>query len=180
MRNFITHNRDVILTIIGIFIAIISLVFTIWQGKEQIRHNHISVEPRMNAYFSNDTRKNQWGIYIINNGMGTAFIKKISVTVDGQEVEAVNDNVFVGAVKALGLDYNCFVIGGPRPNDSFKVGEEIFHIEDRETGSQCAKDRLLLKWASQAPHKLDFVIDIQSIYGDKFRYIYSLNKQAAL
>ncbi len=180
MRHFITHNRDVILTMIGIFIAIVSLGFTIWQGKQQIRHNHISVEPRMNAYFSNDGRKNQWGVYIINNGMGTAFINNISVTVDGQVVKAVNDNVFVGAVKALGLDSHCFVIGGPRPNDSFKVGEEIFLIEERGTGSQCAKDKLILKWASQPPHKLDFVIDIQSIYGDKFRYIYSLNKQTAL
>lgn len=180
MRHFLSLHRDFILAAIGIFIAIISLFYTIWQGREQIRHNHISVEPRINAYFSNDGRENKWGVYIINNGMGTAFVKDISVTVDGKPVNAVNNNIFHGATSALGLNANCFVIGGPRPNDSFQVGEEIFLIEARDQNPDCAADRLRLKWATEAPHRLDFVLNIQSIYGDEFRYVFSLNKQNSL
>ncbi|WBV21142.1 hypothetical protein [Pantoea piersonii] len=177
MRLFFTQNRDLILSVAGIFIAVISLVFSIWQGHEQIRHNHISVEPRINSYFSNDGRTNKWGVYIVNNGMGTAFVKDIFVRVNGRSVDAIGGNIFLGAVQALGLNPECFVIGGPRPNDSFKVGEEIFLIEARGTSNQCAGDNLRLREASQTPHQLDFILDIESIYGDEFRYSYSKNKQ---
>lgn len=96
MRHFLTTYRDSILASAGIIIAMISLGFAIWQGREEIRHNHISVEPRINAYFSNDGRKNQWGIYAINNGMGAAFVNGITVTVNGKPVDAIDNNIFVG------------------------------------------------------------------------------------
>ncbi|WP_445495784.1 hypothetical protein [Photorhabdus sp. SF281] len=111
MRHFFSEYRDTILAFVGIIIASISLGFAIRQGKAEIRHHHVSVEPRINAYFSNDGRKKQWGIYAINNGMGTAFVTRITVTVDGKPVDAVEDNIFVGAVQALGLSANYFVIG---------------------------------------------------------------------
>lgn len=180
MRHFLTTYRDSILALTGIIIAIISLTFAIWQGREEIRHNHISVEPRINAYFSNDGRKNQWGIYAINNGMGTAFVNGVTVTVNGKHVDAIDNNFFVGAIQALGLHAECFVISGPRPNDSFKVGEEIFLVEARGSDKNCAEDLLRLKWASKDPEQLDFVLDTESIYGDKFRYTYSHNRQVKL
>jgi hypothetical protein len=180
MRYFLTRYRDSILAFTGIVIASISLGFAIWQGKEQIKHNHISVEPRINAYFSNDSRKKQWGIYVTNNGMGTAFVKGITVIVNGKPVDAVDNNIFFGAVLALGLRAECFAIGGPRPNDSFKVGDEIFLVEARDSDKSCAGDLLNLKWASQQPLQLDFVLDTESIYGDHFRYTYSQNRQVRL
>ncbi|CAI1048853.1 hypothetical protein [Serratia quinivorans] len=180
MRHFLTRYRDSIFAFTGIIIASISLGFAIWQGKEQIKHNHISVEPRINAYFTNDSRKNQWGIYVTNNVMGTAFVKGITVMVNGKPVDAVNNNIFFGAVLALGLRAECFAIGGPRPNDSFKVGEEKFLVEARDFDKSCAGDLLSLKWASQQPQQLDFVLDTESIYGDKFRYTYSQNRQIRL
>lgn len=44
----------------------------------------------------------------------------------------------------------------------------------------CAEDMLRLKWASKDPEQLDFVLDTESIYGDKFRYTYSRNHQVKL
>ncbi|HBR6978674.1 hypothetical protein [Klebsiella aerogenes] len=177
MAAFFREYRDILLAFTGIIIALLSLWFTWSQSQEQIKHNHISVEPRMNAYFSNDGRANKSGIYIINNGMGTAFVSAISATVNGKKVEPVAGNIFVGAVQALGLDIQCFVIGGPRPNDSFKVGEEIFLIEARGTDERCSGDSLILRSAALDSARLDFVLDIESIYGDRFRYVYSQNKQ---
>jgi hypothetical protein len=97
IRAFFKEYRDTVLASAGIIIAIGSF-FTIWQGKEQIRHNHISVEPRVNAYFAHDGRINKSGVYIINNGMGTAFVSAISVTVDGKKFNPLKNNVFLGAV----------------------------------------------------------------------------------
>jgi hypothetical protein len=180
IRAFFKEYRDTVLASAGIIIAIGSLFFTIWQGKEQIRHNHISVEPRVNAYFANDGRINKSGIYIINNGMGTAFVSAISVTVDGKKVNPINNNVFLGAVSDLGLNAKCFVVGGPRPNDSFSVGDETILIEARGTDKSCSLDSLMLMLATLESSRLDFALDIESIYGDKFRYIYSENKQVRI
>lgn len=177
IRAFFKEYRDTILALAGIIIAVCSLFFTAWQAREQIRHNHLSVEPRLNAYFSNDGRVNKSGLYIVNNGMGSAFISGITVLVDGKKVEPVMDNIFLGAVDALGLNITCFVAGGPRPNDSFRVGEEIFLIEARGTDKKCGADTLRLRLASLKSSRLDFILDIESMYGDKYRYIYSANRQ---
>lgn len=158
----------------GIVIASISLGFAIWQGREQIRFNHVTVEPRINAYFSSDRNKKLWGIYVVNNGMGPAFVTDIAVTVDGKPVKAVDNNIFIGAVQALGLKTDCFAVGGPRPGDSFKTGEETPLIEARGTDEDCASARLALMVASR---RLDFTLDTESIYGDKFRYRYEQNVQ---
>jgi len=180
MNAFFKEYRDTLIAFIAIILASASLGFTIWQGKQEIKHNHVSVEPRINAYFSNDGRKNMWGIYIINNGMGTAFVKNLTVRVNGEPVDAVEGNVFVGAVKALGLNAGCFIIGGPRPNDSFKVGEEIFLIEARDFDAKCSGDLITLRLASMNPKRFDFVLDTESIYGDKFRYVFSQNHQSRM
>ncbi|WP_445495785.1 hypothetical protein [Photorhabdus sp. SF281] len=34
-----------------------------------------------------------------------------------------------------------------------------------------------LRQAALYPHRLNFVLDTESIYGDKFRYTYSQNRQ---
>lgn len=127
-EGFFREYRDTILASVGIIVAVFSLYFTQEQSKEQIKHNHISVEPRINAYVSNDGRINKSGLYIINNGMGTAFVSNITVMVDGKKIDPVGDNIFLASVHALGLDITCFVIGGPRPGDSFRVGDEVFWL----------------------------------------------------
>lgn len=85
-EGFFREYRDTILASVGIIVAVFSLYFTQEQSKEQIKHNHISVEPRINAYVSNDGRINKSGLYIINNGMGTAFVSNITVMVDGKRL----------------------------------------------------------------------------------------------
>ncbi|MGQ7113408.1 hypothetical protein ACUOFC_42500, partial [Escherichia sp. TWPC-MK] len=53
--------------------------------------------------------------------------------VDGKKIDPVGDNIFLASVHALGLDITCFVIGGPRPGDSFRVGDEVFLVEAQVT-----------------------------------------------
>ncbi len=69
----------------ALVVAIIALGFSIWQGREQVRHNHISVEPRLTSYFSIDGKQKLWGVYVINNGMGTGFVEELNVFVDGKK-----------------------------------------------------------------------------------------------
>ncbi|WP_072164792.1 hypothetical protein [Photorhabdus aegyptia] len=61
MRHVFNEYRDTILAFVGIIIVSISLGFALWQERVEIKHHHVSVEPRINAYFSNDGRKNMSG-----------------------------------------------------------------------------------------------------------------------
>ena len=154
-------------------IAVIALGFSIWQGNNQIEHNHVSVEPRVNSYFSNE---GEWGISIINNGMGTAFVKSLDIKVNGESVSDHEFGKFYQAVVTLDLNPMCFITGDPRPNDSFQVGKEVFLIKSNEKAPKsCNLDKFLL-WEYQK-NKLDYELVIESIYGDTFTYKYSKNRQ---
>ena len=178
--NFLKNFKVDISTLI---IAIIALGFTIWQGREQIKHNHISVEPRFTSYFSNNSKEKKWGVYILNNGLGTGFVKELTVLVDGIEVPDHEWGKFYSAISALKLNPLCFLLGGPRKNDSFAVGEEIFLIEAQPENTalvpkSCATDRLLLMVYQK--ERLNYKLEIESIYGDRFDYIYSNNTQTKI
>ena len=167
----------------ALFISIIALYFTIWQSNEQIKHNHVSVEPRLTSYFASDTKLEKYGIYIINNGMGTAFVKELKVFVDGHEVPDHTWGKFFSAAMLLELNPLCFVIGGPRPNDSFGVGNLQYLIEGKFDPvvlpyEECHNDRQALQEAQK--NRLDYKMIIESIYGDTFEYHYRSNTQRDL
>ncbi|EEZ39133.1 hypothetical protein [Photobacterium damselae] len=165
--------------IVTLAIAAIALGFSIWQGNSQIEHNHVSVEPRVTSYFSNHGPEGKWGIYIINNGMGTAFVKSLDIKVNGKSVSDHEFGKFYQAVVDLDLNPMCFIMGAPRPNDSFQVGEEVSLIESNEKAKQsCARDYLLLR--EYQKNKLDYELVIESIYGDTFTYKYSKNQQVKI
>ncbi|WP_426234812.1 hypothetical protein [Pseudomonas sp. TWP3-2] len=160
-------------------IALFALGFSIWQGDVQRTHNHVSLEPRINAYYSNDQKADREGLYLINNGMGPAFVEKLEVTVDGKTVSEGDMGKFGAALHPLGLSSGCLTIGGPRPNDSFKVGEEIALIElSKNAPPICAFSALKMRTAFT--DGLDFTVIVKSIYGDRFEYNFKKNIQIPL
>lgn len=164
---------------LALAVALLALGATFWQAQAQIEHNHVSVEPRITSYFSNNGNKDQWGIYAFNNGMGNAFVESLDVFVDGKAVADHPYGKFFSAVTALGLDPLCFLIGGPRPNDAFQVGSEERLIEaNPKAPMTCALNKLLLQ--AYARERVDYELVIKSIYGDRFKYRYSSNSQSAI
>lgn len=158
-------------------IALVALFFSAGQLYLQREQNHIAVEPRLNAYFSNEKKAGNWGIYIFNNGFGPAYVEKIDVFVDGKKIEG--EKKFYQAAVLAGLDGNCLSIGEPRANDTFKLGEEIPLIIVPKEASllECSGTRLALITLAR---KLNFTVGIQSIYGDRFTYSLQENRQTRL
>ncbi|WP_448694950.1 hypothetical protein [Pseudomonas moraviensis] len=164
---------------LALAVALLALGATFWQAQAQIKHNHVSVEPRITSYFSNNGNKDQWGIYAFNNGMGNAFVESVKVYVDGQPVPDHQYGQFFSAVTALGLNPLCFLVGGPRPNDAFTVNSEERLIEANPKAPEvCALNKLLLQ--AYASDRIDYELIVKSIYGDRFKYRYSKNAQVAL
>ncbi|GFZ62896.1 hypothetical protein PSE10A_54070 [Pseudomonas amygdali pv. eriobotryae] len=159
-------------------IALIALVFSASQLYLQRIQNHVSVEPRLNAYYTNEAKLDNEGFHIVNNGLGPAFVESLDVMVSGKKVDA--SRKFSEAGRLLGLNTECLSMGEPRPNDSIKTGEEILLLGVPKAGdaSKCAKTRLDL--FLMKPGSLDFIITVKSIYGDRFKYQFSKNVQESL
>ncbi|WP_444905432.1 hypothetical protein ACJJIQ_09610 [Microbulbifer sp. ANSA003] len=174
--------RKYVIDFSALLVACIALGLTIWQGRTQIEHNHITLEPRINSYFSNNSKEGQWGIYLVNNGMGTGFVSDLIVLVDGVEVPENERGKFFSALIALNLNPLCFMVGAPRPNDSIQVGDEKFIVEATEEGllipQSCPRERLRLMEYQR--NRLDYILKIKSIYGDEFMYQYSKNEQVRI
>ncbi|RMM79831.1 hypothetical protein ALQ71_00045 [Pseudomonas coronafaciens pv. striafaciens] len=159
-------------------IALIALIFSASQLYLQRVQNHVSVEPRLNAYYTNEAKLGNEGIHVVNNGLGPAFVESLDVVVNGNKIEGTKK--FFEAARLLGLNIECLSTGEPRPNDSLKTGEEILLLGVPKAGDplKCAKTRLDL--LLMKPDSLDFTITIKSIYGDRFTYQLSKNAQVSL
>lgn len=168
-----------VIDLTAILISITALFFAIWQGRAQIVHNHISVEPRITSYFASDAREQKFGIYIFNNGLGAAFVKSLTVFVDGKEVPDHKWGKFFSAAVKLDLNPMCFLFGGPRPHDSFSVGKSIYLIEAQPNPPiNCSGDQLMLMQYQET--RLNYKLVMESIYGDEFEYTYWGNNQKRL
>lgn len=164
---------------LSLAIAVCALGLSLWQGYQQRVQNHVAVEPRINAYFKLDGKTDQNGLYVFNNGLGPAYVESLEVTVAGKPVTDNEYGRFGGAVQSMRLGTDCLTIGGPRPNDSLKLGEEIGLIEiSKNAPSECALTKLLL--GAKIQQHLDFTLIVKSIYGDRFRYNFKNNIQTAL
>lgn len=159
-------------------IALIALIFSASQLYLQRVQNHVSVEPRLNAYYTNEAKLDNEGFHIINNGLGPAFVESLDVMVNGTKIEGARK--FSEAARQLGLNPECLSIGEPRPNDSLKTGEEVLLIGVPKAGDRlkCVVTRLELLTMKQG--RLDFIFTVKSIYGDRFRYQFSKNVQVSL
>ena len=173
---FTEGNVKFKIDLLALIVAVIALGLTVWQGVTQIEHNKISVEPRFNSYFSNHGNDGQWGVYILNNGMGTGFIKQLVVFVDGRVVAEHPLGQFYSALNELKLNPSCFLVAAPRKGDSFQINNQEILIESNpNTDANCTPDKLLLM--KYQKERLDFKLVVESIYGVEFEYRYSTNTQ---
>lgn len=167
----------------SLVVAASALGLSLWQGYVQRQHNHVSLEPRVNAYFQSNESLGVTGLYIVNNGMGPGYVEEIKVFVDGKLIARSSQDqvwLFGSVLKPLGISsLSCISVAGPRPNDSLKVGEEAQLIAlGKGTGNECLmakQDLIKTEW-----YRLDFTLILKSIYGDRFFYRYSKNEQVPL
>lgn len=164
----------------SLIVAACALGLSVWQGYVQREHNHVSLEPRVNAYFQSNEGQGVTGLYIINNGIGPGYVESLDIYFDGKLISSPNQMEpwrFASALQPLGLaSQSCIAVAGPRPNDSLKVGEELQLIAiGKGAPMDCVMAKSALLRADWS--RLDFVLKLKSIYGDHYTYRFSKNGQ---
>ena len=137
---------------IAIFIAMMALFISLWQGCEQRKHNRLSVRPLLT--FDVFSRNQTKSIRLSNDGLGPALIKRFMITIDGEKLDAEKGNPWT-AVLDKRLLRNRF--------------SEMYYFAE---GTTVKADRSfnLFTWEPDSVQQLGIriLIDYQSIYEEKF------------
>ena len=150
-------------------IALCALFFTTWQFSVQRRHNKVSVLPHLNCYVHRSEIHNKGKVIVraINNGLGPAFIKSFTLTLDGDPInfDLLQDarllfNQVLGNVRTF--KYNITLLdndGSLQINDSVDI-----IVLDIDISSDDSIDKVVhdLK-------RIDASLIYRSIYGDEFK-----------
>lgn len=112
-----------IVSICGSFIALCALGLSIYMGWLQKNNYEISVQPYITLVPTLDPRKDEYGFYLYNAGMGKGYIEKIEYFLDGRQVEGSNSDALIQVVNFFGLNKDCFAYGNPRKGDSVSLDE---------------------------------------------------------
>ncbi|WP_145569248.1 hypothetical protein [Yersinia mollaretii] len=175
IRSYMRNNA---VAIIALIVAVVSLGYTAYQVHILIKHNHVSVEPRITAYQMLSPSDDKVGVYVVNNGLGPAFFEHLSVYIDGVDIKGKEilstKSKFYPAIELMGLKPDCFIFTEPDRNHSIAINEEVALIKIKASNGMCDKE---LKLFMEQHHRLDFQMDFKSIYHDKFSYTYQNNTQ---
>ena len=82
MFEFIKEYAEIITAISSVFIALLALSFSIWQGKKQVKHNKLSVMPHLDIISFHDSESHIMFFRVDNNGVGPAIIDVIRITIN--------------------------------------------------------------------------------------------------
>lgn len=79
-------SLDVLLPLSSLIVALLALLFTIWQFAVQRKHNRISCKPHLTKFSKLSKMDNTacLEVLLINNGLGPAFIDNFQVFYQGE------------------------------------------------------------------------------------------------
>lgn len=117
LNQLIEKTMSSVATYCSMFIALLALAATFYQGYLAREHNRVLVRPRLVGYASKGSAK--FRFEIINTGLGPAIIEDIQCFIDGVSVHGVGNDLISNCIQALGL--RCRIIS----TEFFKIGAII-------------------------------------------------------
>lgn len=147
------------ISIASAVVALCALGVTVWQGRQNDRHNKMSVRPKLTA--SEDYHDDDYGrivsFELINAGFGPAIIKDFILVYDGKEVSKNNRKTYEDFLRHLSKDVVFQSMYSFIPGSSLSAGEryELFSFRHKQ-----GQDVSFIE-------KLNLRVNFQSIYEDE-------------
>lgn len=82
-------------------IATCAIFISVWQGIEMRKHNRISVKPHLTTWLNNRHSEGVYEFYLVNNGIGPAFIQSFTVEINSVQIEGNKTELLHIALKQL-------------------------------------------------------------------------------
>ena len=162
--NSMFLSADIILSVSAVFVSLCALVFTIWQARQTVKHNKLSVRPFLSHTQIKDIDSEGQPIFssvLKNSGIGPAVIKDFILLYNGEEVSKNSISDFIDFLHEIfGNDIEWFYSFFP---DSIVAIDESFDLF-------IVSGESAIKKATE----IDIIIRYKSIYGDE---IFTLDTQ---
>jgi hypothetical protein len=165
-HDFVVQNYQMVTTWVSLIVAVIALVFTIYQAILSRKHNRLSVRPSMTIWTHSEKNDHQGSLKVdlLNTGLGPAVIKKCVILYDGKPVTGDLHDFAESQLKAIGPHIK-LLAGAPREyampaNENRTLIEIIFPMENAQT-SELYKNFL---------NRFDLICEYQSVYGEKMEF----------
>lgn len=142
-------------------VALCALGVTIWQGKQNYKHNKLSVRPFLRTFEYSDTLNSKTGrltFELMNCGIGPAIIKNFVLLYEGKEVSRNNRKTYYEFLQKLLVDFDNLKISMYGPGAAMQTGEKLLLLS-------FAYD--LKKQDIGFADKLNLIVEYQSIYEDE-------------
>lgn len=158
------------IAIASAFVALCALAVTVWQGRQNYKHNKISVRPKLTTMenFHDEGRLITVSYELINSGFGPAIIKDFILVYEDKEISKNNRKTYEEFLKEKAKSEGCHVLNviAFAPDSALLAGErcELFSFEH-----DSLEDISFI-------NKLDLRVNYQSIYEEK-TYTYDSNKE---
>lgn len=182
MSDFSNSKRNLFLSIVGIAIscagialsvgslvvAVRSLRLSLDEGEAARYHNRISLTPRLYFLPERTPQDPQVGLLLMNSGLGPAFIKNWTVSVDNKPVGTFS-NGWSKALEELklneaeGIHYVSFFVLEAGKNDF------IFSINQEQWKKLEPKNQQAFQ---DAMRRIKVVIDYDSVYNERQQCIF--------
>jgi len=154
---------EFIISVSAIFIALLALSVTIWQGILIRKHNRLSVKPILNIDYNFSAHIGDIGIYLINKGIGPAVIIDYKVFVDDILLECDYTEIWHKAAPLLRINEPWVTSHFLEPGEGINAGDKLGILIIKKESMDPAK---LLKFISSVK-RLMIKIEYESIYHEK-------------
>ncbi|MBL4561633.1 MAG: hypothetical protein JKX79_11690 [Labilibaculum sp.] len=154
-------NND---TILSCFIAMLALIFTIYQGYLTRKHNRLSVKPILSFESKQSLNDNRYTCSVGNRGLGPALIDSISLYYKKELIGCLNDSeVWDKLEKKLNIDRIdlegiSYTGRFPIKIDEDKILVALYYSLNRD------KEEQINKFS-----QIEFQINYKSVYMEKFK-----------
>ncbi|WP_416398908.1 hypothetical protein [Allohahella sp. A8] len=150
----------------AVFISLLALGVSIWQGILSREHNrlslapHLQVSPRLQG-------DGETGLYLENSGTGSAFIQSATIS-DGSKVFDLTANEWPQFLQHLGINPQCFRNNWLRPAAAILAGKEfnLLKISDAEVLHEYCSVQMRQFFLQKG---VKLTIAYTSIYEDHYR-----------
>ena len=163
-------DTNIIIAIASVFIATCALVATIVQGRQNRKHNRLSVKPLLEflGYVGidddddeedddEDDNIRKYEISLVNRGLGPAIIERFVLVYDGEEIPSDDSKKYQDFLNNLLKDFEILVITHCYSGSSVKAGGDIPVLGFKFDAENDDVDFI---------NEIKFLIEYQSIYKD--------------
>lgn len=142
------------------FVALCALGVTLWQGRQNHKHNKLSVRPLLATMEQHHTKENigYVAFELINCGVGPAIIKNFALLFGDEEVSRNNRTTYDDFLKSKLEGFMDVYTGQYVPGGAMQVGEKHVLLAFKYDTEKHDIDVI---------HQLNLLVDYQSIYQDE-------------